>query len=283
MLHVLASEGISVMNRHLRKAVVVTAAVTAGLLMTACQNDSTDNGSTGNGSSNNGSTSTGSSQHKSSNTSKSKSKTSGHSTSSGSGAAARNASDSRKGVSGSFTGGTVTYLAPGKYVVHVAGRTDQAFFTAEDTAVYGAGAICGSPRSEARPRCTLDQLETAARKGAVTADVTMKKGIATVVRERHDAENGTGSGTTGVNGTWLGNVGYLAPGKFTVSDMKGVEQAFNVSDSTLVYGAGTICGNPRSDETPRCTLDQLEAAAKKGVSAKVRISDGIATTITEDR
>jgi hypothetical protein len=32
-----------------------------------------------------------------------------------------------------------------------------------------------------------------------------------------------------------------------------------------------------------CTLDQLEAAAKKGVSAKVVIADGVATSVTEDR
>ncbi|MEV1081659.1 hypothetical protein AB0I98_26000 [Streptomyces sp. NPDC050211] len=254
------------MNRHLRHAVVVTAALAAGLTMTACQN----------GSGSDGSSSTGSSQHKSSSK---KSGTSKDSTSAG--ASAQNAAgSSQRGVSGTFSGGTVSYLAPGKYTVHVAGKTDQAFFVADDTAVHGAGAICGSPRSEARPSCTLDQLETATKKAAVTADVTLKNGVATVVRERHDVENGTGK--TGVNGTWFGNVGYLAPGKFTVSDMKGVEQAFFVSDSTRVYGAGTICGTPGSEETPQCTLTQLESAAKKGVSAKVEIKDGIATTVTED-
>ncbi|MDO0934708.1 hypothetical protein QQY66_24615 [Streptomyces sp. DG2A-72] len=257
------------MNRHLRRVVVVTAALTAGLAMTACQN----------GSANNGSANTGSSQHKSSSKKSGTSKTSKHSNSS---ASAQNAAgSSQRGVSGTVTGGTVSYLAPGKYTVHMAGKTDQAFFVADDTAVYGAGAICGSPRSEARPSCTLDQLETATKKAAVTADVTLKNGVATVVRERHDVENGTG--TTGVNGTWFGNVGYLAPGKFTVSDMKGVEQAFFVSDSTRVYGAGTICGTPRSEETPQCTLTQLESAAKKGVSAKVEIRNGVATTVTEDR
>ncbi|NGO10835.1 hypothetical protein G5C60_25375 [Streptomyces sp. HC44] len=112
------------------------------------------------------------------------------------------------------------------------------------------------------------------------ADVTMKNGAATVVRERHDAQNGT---TEGVNGTWLGNVSYLAPGKYTVSEMKGVEQAFWVADDTLVYGAGAICGSPRSAEMSPCTPAELEAAAKKGVSAEVRITDGIATRITEDR
>ncbi|WP_328502366.1 hypothetical protein OG828_24725 [Streptomyces sp. NBC_00457] len=261
------------MNRHLRQAVLVTAALAAGLAMTACQN----------GSGSDGSSSTGSSQHKSSSKKTGTSKdsdTSKDSTSTG--ASAQNAAgSSQQGVSGTFAGGTVSYLAPGKYTVHVAGKTDQAFFVADDTAVHGAGAICGSPGSEAGPSCTLDQLETATKKAAVTADVTLKDGIATVVRERHDVENGTG--TTGVNGTWFGNVAYLAPGKFTVSDMKGVEQAFFVSDSTRVYGAGTICGTPQSEETPQCTLTQLESAAKKGVSAEVEIKDGIATTVTEDR
>ncbi|MFF4505528.1 hypothetical protein [Streptomyces sp. NPDC001401] len=177
-------------------------------------------------------------------------------------------------MSTTITGGTVGYLAPGKYIVSVPGKTDQAFFVADDTQVYGAGKICGGSR------CTLDQLETATKKAAVTADVTIKKGVATVVRERRSA--GSGTGAKGVNGTWLGNVGYLAPGKFTVSDMKGVEQAFYVADDTKVYGAGTICGTAGSSGTTRCTLDQLESAAKKGVSAKVVISGGVATTITED-
>ncbi|WP_210573282.1 hypothetical protein [Streptomyces sp. GESEQ-4] len=252
------------MNRHLRHAVVVTAALAAGLAMTACQN----------GSDSNGSSSTGSSQHKSSAKKSDTSDISKDSTPAG--ASAQNAAgSSQQGVSGTFNGGTVSYLAPGKYTVSVAGKTDQAFFVADNTAVYGAGAICGSAS------CTLDQLETATKKAAVTADVTLKDGIATAVRERPGVENGTGA--SGVNGTWFGNVSYLAPGKFTVSDMKGVEQAFFVSDNTRVYGAGTICGDPQSEETPQCTLTQLESAAKNGVSAKVEIKDGVATTVTEDR
>ncbi|MFI6657057.1 hypothetical protein ACIBL8_16265 [Streptomyces sp. NPDC050523] len=266
------------MNRHVRKAALVTAAITAGLLMTACQNGSASSGSSGDGAKNGSG-----SQHRSA------SKTSGHGTSAGSSAkrgsaaAARNASSTGHGVTGAFTGGTVSYLAPGKYLVHAPGKTDQEFYVADDTAVYGAGKVCGSPRSEARPRCTLDQLETATEKAAVTADVTLKNGIATVVRERHDVENGSGTGATGVNGTWLGNVSYLAPGKYTVSDMKGVEQAFYVAEDTAVRGAGTICGSPMSQSMYTCTLDQLEAAAKKGVSAKVVIADGVATSVTEDR
>ncbi|MFF4256278.1 hypothetical protein ACFY1L_34250 [Streptomyces sp. NPDC001663] len=258
------------LNRHLRKAVVVTAAVTAGLLMTACQN-----GSSNSSSSSSGSKSSTGSQHGSTSKTSKHSESSGSSGKQGSGTAAQNAASSKQGVNGTFAGGTVSYLAPGKYIVSVPGKTDQAFFVADDTAVHGAGTICGSSR------CTLDQLETATRKAAVTADVTISKGVATVVRERHESGTGTGSsGAKGVNGTWLGNVSYLAPGKFTVSDMKGVEQAFYVADDTVVKGAGTICGSPNSEST--CTLDQLEAAAKKGVSAKVVIANGVATSVTED-
>ncbi|MFF4356675.1 hypothetical protein [Streptomyces sp. NPDC001604] len=253
------------MNRRLRKTALVTAAISAGLLMTACQNGSADKGSAPDSSASTTATSQGSSR------------TSGTSNASGSsGTAAGNASKSQQGADATITGGTVSYLAPGKYIVSVPGKTDRAFFVAGDTQVHGAGTICGGSH------CTLDQLETATRKAAVPADVTIKKGVATVVRERHSAGSGSGTGTKGVSGTWLGNVSYLAPGKFTVSDMKGVEQAFFVADSTKVYGAGTICGTAGSSETSRCTLDQLEAAAKKGVSAKVVISGGVATTVTED-
>ncbi|MER6421669.1 hypothetical protein [Streptomyces sp. NPDC001137] len=251
------------MNRHLRKTALVTAAITAGLLMTACQN-----GSTGKGSSPDTSASTTA-------TSQGTSKTSESSPSSGtSSTSAGNTSKSQQGVNAVVTGGTVSYLAPGKYIVSVPGKTDRAFFVASDTQIHGAGTICGGSH------CALDQLEKATRKAAVPADVTIRKGVATVVRERAGA--GGGTGTKGVSGTWLGNVSYLAPGKFTVSDMKGVEQAFYVADSTKVYGAGTICGTQGSSGTSLCTLDQLEAAAKKGVSAKVVISGGVATTVTED-
>ncbi|GAB3014831.1 lipoprotein [Streptomyces pseudoechinosporeus] len=264
------------MNRNLRKAFVVTATITtAGLLMTACQNDSSS--SSGSSSSKSSKTSQSSGTSKSSGQQDS---SSGQQDSADSAAVANDTSDSKSGVSGTFKNGTVSYLAPGKYMVKVPGKVQQAFFTAENTLVYGAGQVCGSPRSEARPQCTLDELETATKKKAVTADVTMKDGIATVVRERHDAQNGI---TDGVNGTWLGNVSYLAPGKYTVSGMKGVEQAFYIADDTLVYGAGTICGSPGSAEMSLCTPAELEAAAKKGVSAKVRITDGVATSITEDR
>lgn len=289
------------MNRHLRKAVVATAAITAGLLMTACQNGTSDSSS-------------------------GKSVT-------GSAAVAEKASDSKNstGVSGSFKNGKVTYLAPGKYIVSVPGKGDQQFLVADDTEVYGVGTICGEAGSKVDAPCTLDQLEAAAKKGAVSADVEMKKGIATLVTERRAAQQGTGTGTgsgssgsgsgsgsgssdsgagsgsdsgsgspsgsdetvieginkgKGVSGTWFGNVSYLAPGKYTVSDMKGVEQQFLVAEDTAIWGYGDICGDTNTGEGGQggieCTEAELETAAKKGFTAEVVISNGVATTIRDD-
>ena len=272
------------MNRHLRKAVVATAAITAGLLMTACQNGTDDSSSGKSGT--------------------------------GTAVVAENASGSKgaKGVSGSFKNGKVTHLAPGKYLVSVPGKGDQQFLVADDTEVYGAGTICGEAGARVDAPCTLDQLEAATQKGAVSADVEMANGIATLVTERRaapqDSGSGAGSGSSGsgsgsgsssgsgetvvegidkgkgVNGTWFGNVSYLAPGTYTVSDLKGVEQQFFVSEETEIWGYGDICGDANTGEGGQggteCTETELEAAAKKGFSAEVVISNGIATTIRDD-
>ncbi|MFE9806449.1 hypothetical protein [Streptomyces sp. NPDC005548] len=270
------------MNRHLRKAVFATAAITAGLLMTACQNgaDSDSSGKSGTGTS----------------------------------AVAEKASDSKKsahskGVTGSFENGKVTYLAPGKYIVSVPGKQGQEFFVADDTEVYGTGTICGEAGAKVDAPCTLDQLEAATKKGAVNADVRMKNGIATLVNERRAAQQGsgsdsgsdTGSGSDsgsdsrdtaveginkgkGVNGTWFGNVSFLAPGKYTVSDMKGSEQEFLVAEDTQIVGYDDICGDAAraGQDGTKCTEDELETAAKKGFGAEVVISNGIATSVRDD-
>ncbi|MFD3378474.1 MULTISPECIES: hypothetical protein [unclassified Streptomyces] len=275
------------MNRRLRQAIVATAALTAGLLMTACQSGTDDNSS--------GKSSAGSATPV---------------------AAADKASGAKnsKGVSGSFKNGKVTYLAPGKYIVSVSGKEDQQFWVADDTEVYGVGTICGEAGSKVDAPCTLDQLEAALKKGAVNADVEMKNGAATLVTERRAAQQDTGSGSDsgsdssgsdsdsgsgrdesviegvdkgkGVNGTWFGNVSYLAPGKYTVSDMKDTEQQFLVADDTKIMGYDDICDavntGPGGEGGVECTEAQLEAAAKKGFSAEVVISNGIATTITDD-
>ncbi|MFE9431832.1 hypothetical protein [Streptomyces sp. NPDC006640] len=268
------------MNRHLRKAVFATAAITAGLLMTACQNgtDSDASGTSGSGSS---------------------------------AVAEKDAKKSAtsKGVSGSFENGKVTYLAPGKYIVSVPGRQGQEFFVADDTEVYGTGTLCGEAGAKVDAPCTLDQLEAATKKGAVGANVRMKDGIATLVTERRAAQQGSGSGTgsdsgsgsdagsdsrdtavegidkgKGVNGTWFGNVSFLAPGRYTVSDTKGTEQEFFVAEDTEILGYDDICGDATQAGRAgtECTEDELETAAKKGFSAEVVISNGIATSIHDD-
>ncbi|MFI6892607.1 hypothetical protein ACIBM4_00630 [Streptomyces sp. NPDC050256] len=75
---------------------------------------------------------------------------------------------------------------------------------------------------------------------------------------------------------------YLAPGKYTVSGPKGEEQAFFTAENTEIWGAGDICGDENGQSATKCTEQELEAAAQKGVSAEVTISEGIATRITDD-
>ncbi|MFF5477144.1 hypothetical protein ACFY5C_07355 [Streptomyces sp. NPDC012935] len=268
------------MNRHLRNAVVAATAITAGLLTTACQNGSDADAA---GKSRTGATAV---AEKASDSKASKGSRS---------------SQGSKGVSGSFTDGKVTYLAPGKYIVSVPGKEDQQFLVADDTEVYGAGTICGEAGAKVDAPCTLDQLEAATKKDAVSADVKMRNGIATLVTERRAAQQDAGSGGgsdsretvvegidkgKGVNGTWFGNVSYLAPGKYTVSDMKGVEQQFLIAEDTAIWGYGDICGDADTGEGGQggteCTEAELETAAKKGFSAEVVISNGIATSIRDE-
>ncbi|MGW4101820.1 hypothetical protein [Streptomyces sp. NPDC004976] len=259
------------MNHHLRNAVVAVTALTAGLLMTACQGDT-------------GATSSGKDT-----------------------AVVGKAADAKntKGVNGSFKGGTVTFLAPGKYMVSVPGQGDQQFLVAGDTEVYGVGTICGEAGVKVDAPCTLDDLESATRKGAVNADVEVEDGIATQVTERRSTQpdSGSGSGTEegsdsretvnegvdkgkGVSGTWFGEVRHLAPGKYTVSDLKGVEQQFLLAEDTEIWGYGDICGSTDTGEGGEggieCTEGELEKAAKQGFTAEVVIDNGIATKITDD-
>lgn len=86
-----------------------------------------------------------------------------------------------------------------------------------------------------------------------------------------------------VTGTWLGTVSYLAPGKYTVSDMKDTKQAFFTSEDTSIQGTGDICGDESGQAATPCSEAELEAAAKKGVSAKVELKDGIAVSIIDDK
>ncbi|WP_143675722.1 MULTISPECIES: hypothetical protein [Streptomyces] len=75
------------------------------------------------------------------------------------------------------------------------------------------------------------------------------------------------------NGTFSGELRYLATGKHTVGN-----QGFFVADDTKITGAGRIC-----DANTACTPDQLDTVLKNdnGIMATVVIKDGIATSIDE--
>jgi hypothetical protein len=217
-----------------------------------------------------------------------------------------------KGVSGTFAGGTVEYLAQGTYVVSVPGKQDQQFWIADDTKIYGAGTICGDAASKADAPCTEANLEAATKGGrSVEADVVMKDGTATQVTERRasagssgstgtsDSGNGSGSGAgsgetvvegidkgKGVNGTWYGIVKYMAPGKYEVSGASangsgGEAQVFYVAEDTVILGGGEICGEAGSKVDAPCEEADLQASAKSGVEAEVVVKNGIATKITD--
>ncbi|MFD3614314.1 hypothetical protein ACFWWT_03515 [Streptomyces sp. NPDC058676] len=274
------------MTRNRRKAFLVSAALLGGtLLMTAC---------------NQGDDAAGSSSGK---------------------ADATAAADKSggKGVSGTFAGGSVKYLASGKYIVSVSGKSDQQFWIADDTKILGAGTICGEAGSKVDAPCEETDLETATKGGrSVDADVVMKDGAATEITERRASASSSGGGSTsepgstsggstpdagstsdtgetvvdglnkgkGVNGTWYGIVRYVAPGKYLVDGPSaqgsgGEQQTFVLAEDTVILGGGQICGTAGSKVDAPCEEADLEKAAKKGVEAEVVIENGIATKITD--
>ncbi|MFJ9039040.1 hypothetical protein ACIRF8_20900 [Streptomyces sp. NPDC102406] len=93
------------------------------------------------------------------------------------------------GVSGTFAGGTVEYLAPQKYTVSVKGK-EQQFYVSNSTSVYGAGVLCGTYSPKATTRCSLADLEKNTRSGSVAADVVVKSGVATSITERAAPDEG---------------------------------------------------------------------------------------------
>ncbi|MFE7121408.1 hypothetical protein ACFU99_38850, partial [Streptomyces sp. NPDC057654] len=98
-------------------------------------------------------------------------------------------------------------------------------------------------------------------------------------------EVGKGEDGQGVDGTWVGVLKYLAPGKLTVTPDDGMEQAFFVGNDTKVLGAAAICasnGNVTVDGTSKCTDAQLEKAAKMGsLTVRVTLQKGVATKVAE--
>jgi hypothetical protein len=107
------------------------------------------------------------------------------------------------------------------------------------------------------------------------------------------ASAGSGVATAGDHRTIVGTLGYLAPGKLIVKPQSGgTEQAFLVSNATQILGAAAICGPADGrvtigDDgygTSKCTVDQLETAAKTD-SVTVRVTmnpqSGGAETVEE--
>ncbi|PJN40308.1 hypothetical protein CG747_11430 [Streptomyces sp. CB02959] len=146
-------------------------------------------GSTGGGSASGGSTGSGSA--------------SGGSTGSGSASGGSTGSGSASGGGGVAHAGNhrtligkLQYLAPGKLTVKPqGGGMEQAFFIADDTKILGAAAICSvddgtvtvGKDGYGSSKCTLDQLEKAAKTSSVTVRVTMdrKSGTANTVEEKY--------------------------------------------------------------------------------------------------
>ncbi|WP_086692518.1 hypothetical protein [Streptomyces recifensis] len=188
------------MNRHLRKAVVASVAITAGLLMTACQSGSD--------------------------------------------------SATASGTSTASTAGTATETPASQGTGGSEPQGAQQGSGADSSTGTGSGSGSGSGSNTGSP-------------------------------SRDTAVEGIDKGH-GVNGTWFGNVSYLAPGKYTVSDQKGSEQEFLLAEDTEIIGYDDICGDPGVTGGTKCTEAQLETAAKKGVSAEVVIKNGIATSIHDD-
>ncbi|AXK35806.1 hypothetical protein DVA86_27425 [Streptomyces armeniacus] len=258
------------LRTHARKTVLTTVALVATTaMMTACQDSSSDSDS-----------------KKSKGSSSSEQETGGGDSASDNDGTQANSAEKPgkkggKGVSGTWFG-TVSYLAPGKYTVTDMKDQKQQFFTSTTTNIQGAGDICGDENGQAATKCTEAQLEAAAKKG-VSAKVQIKNGTAVSIIDDRSGGGDNSGGDKGVSGTWFGTVSYLAPGKYTVSDMKGKEQAFFTSTTTNIQGAGEICGDENGQAATKCSETELEAAAKKGVSAKVQIKDGTAVSVIEDR
>lgn len=188
-------------------------------------------------------------------------------------------------VTGSWVG-AVSYMAPGKYMVTRKGEAGQAFFTADDTDIHGAGTICGDAEGQAATPCSEDELEAASKKG-FGATVKLEDGVAVSIVEDHtDSGSGTDddseSGETA--GLVTGTLGFMAPGKYMLTHtFDGPDRSFFTADDTNINGAGIICGDAEGQAATPCSEDELEAAAKKGdVIVVVDIKNGIAVNIDEN-
>ncbi|MFI5663781.1 hypothetical protein [Streptomyces sp. NPDC051684] len=261
-------------RNHRRKAVLTAAALMATTtLLTACQGGADEGASSSSGSES--STAASDAKDKTGDTGSGSAGGSESQAGSGSGGTSQ-----RKGVSGTWFG-NVSYLAPGKYTVSDLKDTEQAFFTSTDTDIQGAGEICGDAEGQAATKCTEEQLEAASKKG-VSATVKIKNGTAVSIVEDHSSSGGGSDSDTGKpSGLRSGELGYLAPGKYTLLDSEGTTISFYSATATTINGNGWICGE--NGDNKRCTEGELEAAAKKGgVRVVVKIDNGAAVTIDEE-
>ncbi|GAA1925945.1 hypothetical protein [Streptantibioticus ferralitis] len=107
------------------------------------------------------------------------------------------------------------------------------------------------------------------------------------------ASGGSGVANAGDHHTIVGTLEYLAPGKLIVKPQGGgMDQAFLVSNATRILGAAAICSDTDGRVTighdgygtSKCTVDQLEKAAKTD-SVTVRVTmnsqSGGAETVEE--
>ncbi|WP_419996221.1 hypothetical protein [Streptomyces boninensis] len=270
------------LRNHRRKAVLTAAALMATTaLLTSCQGDS-DDGGKASGAESSASDSGSDAKGKGDGGGSGGADGAGAKTGSGSGGSGGGKSGG-KGVSGTWFG-NVSYLAPGKYTVSDMKGVEQAFFTSADTDIQGAGEICGDAEGQAATKCTETQLEAASKKG-VSATVKIKNGIAVSIVEDHSSSGGGDNPGTGKpTGTRSGELGYLAPGKYTLKGSDGKEISFFSATATTINGNGWICGGEAGDEpNKRCTEGELEAAAKKGgVRVIVKLDNGTADTIDEE-
>lgn len=92
----------------------------------------------------------------------------------GSSAAGDTETGAASDADGTFTG-KLTYLAPGKLMVG-----DRAFYIAESTDVR-YGEICGDPETAEVEKCTVEETEATAKDGGLKVEVTIKKGVATLI------------------------------------------------------------------------------------------------------
>ncbi|MFJ1992680.1 hypothetical protein [Streptomyces asiaticus] len=190
-----------------RIAAALVAAAALGLGATACGPDDSESAGSSNSSasasatSSSSSDSSGSQGQDSGSTGGGSASNGGGSASSGGGSASSGGSDATGGGAANAGNhrtvvGKLEYLAPGKLIVKPDdGSTDQAFYVSNATQVLGAAAICGEESGHVAlgedgygtTKCTVDDLEKAAKTGSVTVRVTMstKSGGAETVEEKY--------------------------------------------------------------------------------------------------